>query len=385
MHVLILPSWYPRFDGDAEGSFFRDQTHGLAEAGLKVGVVFSDLRGPGRHFQKGRPSGITIAQDGPIAEVRSHGFNWSPRFMPGFEWLWLRHAERALSVYLDRFGKTDVVHVHSMEPAATMAARLKDRYGIPFVITEHSTFHLRHVVSDGVRRKCARLAQASSANLAVSEVFAGKLDALYGGDWSYLPNIVSSDFLRQPLISLGDREFRLVSVALLSRRKRMDLVVEAVAALRARGHDVALTIVGDGEERPRLEQMVSALGLEEKIEFAGLTARADVPGAMSKGRILVSASEAETFGVTLIEGMALGMPIVATRSGGPDSIVTPEVGKLVDDWSAAAIADAIEEVIRHIDRYDPAKMRAHCEARYSTSVVSDALKSIYADAIADAS
>ena len=165
----------------------------------------------------------------------------------------------------------------------------------------------------------------------------------------------------------------------------MDLVVEAVAALRARGHDVALTIVGDGEERPRLEQMVSALGLEEKIEFAGLTARADVPGAMSKGRILVSASEAETFGVTLIEGMALGMPIVATRSGGPDSIVTPEVGKLVDEWSAAAIADAIEEVIRHIDRYDPAKMRAHCEARYSTSVVSDALKSIYADAIADAS
>jgi len=384
MHVLILPSWYPRFEGDVEGSFFRDQAHGLADAGLKVGVLFPDLRGPRRHFRGERPSGIAVRQDGAISEVRSHGFNWFPGTMAGFEWLWLRHAHKALSVYFERFGRPDIVHVHSMEPAAAVAERLRDRYGIPFVVTEHSTFHIRGMSSAAVKRKCTRLAHASSANLAVSEIFADKLNALYGGDWSYLPNIVSPRFLSHPLISPSNGEFRIVSVALLARRKRMDLVIEAVADLRTRGIDAALTIIGDGDEKPRLEQLATTLGLDGKVEFAGRVPISDMPAAMAKGHLLVSASEFETFGVTLIEGMALGMPIVATRSGGPSSIVAPDVGILVDRWDASEIADAIEAIIEDNDRYKPADLRAHSEARYSTPVVSEALKAIYSNVIANA-
>lgn len=381
MHVLILPSWYPRFKDDVEGSFFRDQAHGLAEAGLKAGVVFPDLRGPRRFFRKNRPSGIVVAQDGPVAEVRSHGFNWFLGNMTGFEWLWLRHADKALAVYFEKFGKPDIVHAHSMEPAASAAIRLYARYGIPFVITEHSSTHILGLTGEAAKEKCAGLARASSANLAVSEVFAGKLNEQYGGDWHYLPNIVAPRFLCHPLTSREKGDFRLVSVARLNKGKRMDLVIDAVADLRKRGFAVALTIVGDGDERLSLEQKVAALGLEDKVEFSGHVTTSDMPAMMAKGQLLVSASEFETFGVTLIEGMALGMPIVATRSGGPESIITPAVGKLVDHWNGGAIADAIEAVISDIDHYDPADIREHCKARYSAPVISEALKSIYTDVV----
>jgi L-malate glycosyltransferase len=384
VHVLILPSWYPRFDGDAEGSFFRDQAIGLAKSGLKVGIVFPDLRGPGRYFKAKRRTGVSVRRDGAITEVRSHGFNWFPRSVQSFGWLWRRHADKAFKIYLEQFGKPDIVHVHSMEPAATAAARLQAEHGIPFVITEHATYHLQDLGSCRQKKEYSRLAALSSRNIAVSQAFADKLNALYGGSWMYLPNIVSPRFLEEPLIRPSNGEFRLVSVALLARRKRMDLVIETVAELRNRGRNVVLTIIGDGEDRPRLRQLVAELGLAEHVHFAGQVAVADMPKSMAKGHLLVSASEFETFGVTLVEGMALGMPLVATRSGGPESIVTPDVGKLVGQWHASEMADAVEDIMNDLDRFRPADIRKSCASRFSTPVISEALKTIYSNALSNA-
>jgi L-malate glycosyltransferase len=383
MHVLILPSWYPRFPGDIEGSFFRDQAMALADAGLNVGVVFPDLQGPRRYFKGAQQTGIKITRDGPINEVRSFGFNWFSGLMRGFEWLWLRHGERAIAAYFEKFGKPDVIHVHSMLPAASLAERLRMRHGIPFVVTEHSSYLFHIKVPDNIKTKCARLAQSSSANLAVSQIVAEELNRRYSGNWSYLPNIVSPKFLSHPLITPSTDKTRLISVALLRLNKRMDLVIDAVDVLRKRGFNVTLTIIGDGDHRTTLEKRVSQLGLTEFVHFAGLIPVSNMPTTMATGHILVSASEFETFGVTLIEGLALGMPVVATRSGGPESIVTRNVGRLVDKWEATAFADAVEEVMVGIDQFRPEKMRSHCEAHYSAGVVAAALQLIYMRVVDD--
>lgn len=384
MHVLILPSWYPRYDGDAEGSFFRDQAHALADAGLTVGVVFADLRGPRRYFRWGRQSGISVRQDESINEVRSHGFNWFPRDAGRYEKLWLRHAEKAFVTYVDRFGMPDILHVHSMEPAGSFAVRVADRCGIPFVVTEHSSFFLRNELSSKRGENVKAIVRRSYRNIAVSQTFATKLNKMTGGVWQYIPNIVSDRFLFASLIDHGRGPFRLVSVASLAKHKRMDVVIDAVAALRNRGRNVALTIIGDGSERTRLERMVGDLALTEVVEFTGRVALADMPKAMGTGDLLVSASDFETFGVTLIEGMALGMPVVATRSGGPDSIVTSEVGTLVPLGDPIALADAAAVIMDNIERYRPADIRAHCDARFSPRTVCRSLTTIYAEAIADA-
>ncbi|WCP73936.1 glycosyltransferase [Sphingomonas hankookensis] len=384
MHVLILPSWYPRYDGDAEGSFFRDQAQALADSGLTVGVVFADLRGPRRYFRWGRQSGISVRQDESINEVRSHGFNWFSRDAARYEKLWLRHAEKAFATYVDRFGMPDILHVHSMEPAGSFAVRIADRCGMPFVITEHSTFFLHSEPSATHRQKIGILAAQSSCNIAVSPMFSARLTNLTHCDWQYVPNIVSERFLSAPTVTHDKEPFRLVSVALLSKHKRMDVVIDAVAALRNRGRNVALTIIGDGSERARLERMVGDLVLTEVVEFAGRVALADMPKAMGTGDLLVSASDFETFGVTLIEGMALGMPVVATRSGGPDSIVTSDVGTLVPLGDPIALADAVAAIMDNIERYRPADIRTHCDARFSPRTVCRSLTTIYAEAIANA-
>lgn len=383
MHVLIIPSWYPRFPGDLEGTFFRDQALALADIGINVGVLFPDLKGVARYFTNYRRPGIKIGEDGPLNEVRSFGFNWFPRLMSGFEWLWKIHGLKAADCYFEKFGRPDIIHAHSMLPAGSLAVNLQKRFDIPFVLTEHSTVLLNNRIASGLAQKCRNIASLSSANLAVSEPAAAALERRYGGNWAYLPNIVSPFFLSHPLITPpAASTFHIISAAILRPRKRMDVIIDAVHLLRQRNSDVSLTIIGDGEQRGALERQVAHLKLGKFVHFAGEVAPNDMPERMARGHVLVSASDFETFGVTLIEGLALGMPVVATRSGGPESIVTPAVGRLVNKGDAGALADAIQHIMKSLAQFAPEKIRQYCQENYSPPVISEALANIYRSIVA---
>jgi glycosyltransferase involved in cell wall biosynthesis len=381
MHVLILPSWYPRFEGDAEGSFFREQAVALANSGLKVGIVFPDLRGPGRFMRARTKFGIQSRCDEGLLEIRSHGFNWFPRSEAPFFWLWIRHAKRALKRYVKEYGKPDIVHVHSLLPAGLAAAWFHDVYQVPYVVTEHSTRFLAGLPTTFLVKTSEKIVSASRKNIAVSEVLGKSLSSLFGAEWDYVPNIVANRFLRHPLAIPDNDSNKVISIAILRQHKRMDLVIRAIAILMARNVDVSLSIIGDGPEKSRLKALVLKLKLSNNVEFLGQISRAELPAIMSRATVLVSASEIETFGVTLVEGLALGLPIVATPSGGPQSIVTPSVGRLVSDWDSTNLADAIEDIIVRKEQFARDKLREHCDLLYSEQAVSRALTSIYSDAL----
>lgn len=381
MHVLILPSWYPRFEGDIEGSFFREQALALANSGLKVGVVFPDLRGPGRFIRAKKKFGLQVRNDEGLQEVRSHGFNWFPRGEASFHWLWTKHAKRALKHYIREFGKPDIVHVHSMLPSGLAAVWFQRLHNVPFVVTEHATSFLKSFQSPIIMKQCRKIASFSKINISVSEVLGNYLSDLLGNKWHYVPNIVADSFLNHPLEATNNGNTNLISVAFLRQNKRMDLVINALAILVGRNIDVSLSIVGDGPEKSGLEAQAFQLNISDRVKFLGQVSRAELPEVMSRASILVSASEVETFGVTLVEGLALGLPIVATPSGGPQTIVTPSVGRLVYDWDSTNIADAIEDVIARKDQFSPNDLREHCDQLYSEKVICGALTSIYSDVL----
>ncbi len=381
MHVLILPSWYPRFEGDIEGSFFREQALALANSGLKIGVVFPDLRGPGRFMRARKKFGLQVRNDEGLQEVRSHGFNWFPRGEVSFHWLWTKHAKRALKRYVREFGKPDIVHIHSLLPSGLAAVWFHRLHNIPFVVTEHSTSFLQSSQNPVIIKRSGEILRFSKMNVAVSEVLGNSLANLFGNKWHYIPNIVANSFLHYPLEFANNDHNNVISVAVLRQHKRMDLVLSAVAILVAKNVNVSLSIVGDGPAKPRLVALASKLNISNHVKFLGQISRAEMPAVMSHATMLVSASEVETFGVTLIEGLALGLPIVATPSGGPQSIVTPSVGRLVCDWNSKNLADAIEDVIARKEQFPPNKLREHCDQLYSEKAVCRALISMYSDII----
>lgn len=131
-----------------------------------------------------------------------------------------------------------------------------------------------------------------------------------------------------------------ISVARLSLEKDFSTLIRAVALVVERHPGFRLKIVGDGRERAHLEQLARDLGLTSHVQFLGECS--DVPQKLAEAAFFVSASRTEGISLTLLEAMAVGLPIVATEVGGNPEIVELGVtGELVPSGQPEQLAQAI--------------------------------------------
>lgn len=146
----------------------------------------------------------------------------------------------------------------------------------------------------------------------------------------------------------------ITTIGRLSPYKGVDLFVRVAYLVRQQFPQAIFLIVGSASEGSsayvaRLERLVYGLNLDSCVKFLGY--RNDIPGILARSDILVSASQFESFGLTILEGMVAGLPVVATRCGGPEEILTDgEDGFLVPVGDATAMADAILLLARNPDQ-----------------------------------
>jgi glycosyltransferase involved in cell wall biosynthesis len=129
----------------------------------------------------------------------------------------------------------------------------------------------------------------------------------------------------------------LVFAGRLSLQKALDVALRAVAACEG----VALVVAGDGPERPRLDRLVAELGLGDRVRFLGAQPRETVLELLAAADAEVLSSGWENFPHALIEGLAVGTPVISTGGGGVGEIVDDEVNGLLvppDDPDALAAA-----------------------------------------------
>jgi glycosyltransferase involved in cell wall biosynthesis len=146
--------------------------------------------------------------------------------------------------------------------------------------------------------------------------------------------------------SRDDSSFRLVTVARVHHGKGHDLVIQAVARLRASRRDVQLTIAGGGPATEWLKSIIGELGLGEAVRFSGSLSEDDVMTLLRASDAFVLASRFEALGVVFMEAMAVGLPVVGTDVGGVSEVITHEYdGVLVPPEDPDAIADAITRLM----------------------------------------
>jgi glycosyltransferase involved in cell wall biosynthesis len=131
----------------------------------------------------------------------------------------------------------------------------------------------------------------------------------------------------------------------LIERKGVDVLVAAFGQLHSRGACDRLVIAGDGPLRDLLLVQASALGVEKAVGFLGAVDAATLARLMAAADVFVLPSRAEPLGVVLLEAMACGTPVVASRVGGIPEIVGEGCGQLVEPDDAAALAIGIEAVL----------------------------------------
>ena len=157
-----------------------------------------------------------------------------------------------------------------------------------------------------------------------------------------VPNGVDIAAYSPPAERPPSKPLVIVSAARLVERKGQRHAIKALAALRGVGVDARLLLVGEGDSRGEYQNLVSALGLSEHVEFAGAVAREAMPEVYRKADIFVLPSSAESMSVACLEALSCGLPLVVTSGGGSESFIEQGAnGFLIPDGNAEALTEAL--------------------------------------------
>ena len=281
--------------------------------------------------------------------------------------------------------KIDVIHAQCVCWGGMAARQLKKKYGIPYVITEHSSAFIRGTLRNRDKAAIKLAYRSSGFIIAVSGALKRAISPYVGRKAvSIIPNCVDSRSFRLRE-GRSDGEYRLVSVAGLTKNKAFDVLIAAFTVVCAEYKDIRLSIAGDGPEKYSLERQVIDAGIKDRVEFLGALDRVAVAKLLSSSDAFVSSSRHETFGVVLVEAMMSGLPVVATRCGGPEEIVSVEFGLLVKVGDVAGMSTAIRQVReRHCaGEFEPMAIREYAMQRFDSREIAVQLERVLAESCSE--
>lgn len=290
MHILCVSQMYPGPADPDLGVFVAQLADALTERGHRVELAVIDHRSGGKRRY-----------------VELHRK--------------IRRAERP-----------DVVWAHFLVPAGLLACSID----APLIVTAHGRDVRNIGAVPGIAALTRRVIDRASAVITVSDYLRRELEIRIPEARSKITVIDSGVDLERFTID-GNRALHssarpaFLAVGTLSERKNCVRLADAFAQLR-RG---SLTFLGDGPLRPLLER-------REGIEVTGHVPHESVAAYMRGADIVCAPSLIEPFGQSILEAMATGTTVVATRYGGPPEFVTPEAGLLIDPLDTDGLAWALE-------------------------------------------
>jgi glycosyltransferase involved in cell wall biosynthesis len=174
----------------------------------------------------------------------------------------------------------------------------------------------------------------------------------------------------------------LLLLGMLRDLKGTDVFLDAVAKLEQRyGRKLTANVIGQAEEPERYRALASSLGIADRVTFSEpMPAREAFAGA----RAIVVPSRAESMPYVVLEAIAAGMPIVATRVGGIPEIFGPAADQLVAPGDSGALAQAIEDMLAHPERIaaDVAARRDWLHPRFNIEAMQNQIEALYRDILA---
>ncbi len=334
LRVLILPEWYPSESDRFAGVFVRDQAR-AASRFHDVTVLVHDPQAR----RAGDPSVTDGIEDGlHTVRVRTRTRPGSPAGRVAF----LLAAARLIRSLQRRGRAPDVVHAHVFSAGFIALLLAHGRY--PVVVSEHHS----DFIEGKVRGRDARVAHIvfrhADMVCPVSACLKAHLEQFEpSARYEVVPNVVDVEEFetRAERPSRRDGATRLLVVASLSRQKGIEYLLEALAEVHRTHPDFTLEVVGDGPRRRELEQRARSRLPSGVVIFHGSRSRAEVAAFMAQADVLVAPSIVETFGVAVIEAVAAGLPIIATRAVPDHERLEGRFGIIVPPHDPEALREAV--------------------------------------------
>lgn len=267
------------------------------------------------------------------------------------------HPGSVLRIYREiRQGKCNLVHCHGYQGGAVgrAAAALA---GIPAIVTIHNTLQIKGLARLGARLAEDWMGQKTAWWVAVSAF-------LRNYAWRELGvpderTEIIANGVELPAV-LPPRQLQPVigTVARLIPTKGIDVFIRAVQLLRPEIPGLQAVIIGEGPAAKELKDLCRNLGLNGTVQFLGH--REDVPDQLMKMAVFILPTRSEGLGISVLEAMAMGVPVVATAVGGvPELVKHNDTGILVRQDEYGAIARSVRLLLRDREKAESLRIAAY--------------------------
>ncbi len=386
--MLYLASWYPNRLKPLEGIFIEKHAEAVAklcevsvlyvtlDPNLKPGVIDIVTR---RKNDVSRVI-VYVATSRLRPRVLASTSN-ALRFIRG-TYLGIREIRNMVK-------RIDLIQVNVASRLGIVAILTKVLKHVPFIVFEHSSIYIKCKDVAEYRRQAGVLERLfTHLNFRYAEAIVGVSDYLnqairrikrIENKYYIVPNIVDVTEKVLNREKRGDNTVAITVATLNNRDKNIYGLITAFGELSKKGREnVRLHIVGDGPDRRYLEEHARNLGLLDRVVyFMGYVPNDRLGEYLGSANFFVLPSKYETFSVVTVEAIANGVPVVVTRSGGPEEIVRPEEGIIVENLDLDALVDGIEYMAMNWQSYDPDVLRKYALDNYSRSVVGKKLFDLY--------
>jgi glycosyltransferase involved in cell wall biosynthesis len=376
MKILFLPAWYPTEKNITYGIFIKEHA--------KAAVLYDDIIVIyNEEAEKGIKGIYKTISDKIEDGIRTIRIRHKKLFIPKISYfLYLLSIILSFKKLLEEGWRPDIIHVH-VYSSGIPAVILSNVYGIPLIITEHTTDFSTHSVSILEKIKANFFFNKAEIILPVSEVLKNALINYYGikNRFCVIPNAVNiGKFYPTPAVGGNEKNMdmgkkKLLFVGNLIPRKGIPCLLKALAELKQKRSDFILDIIGDGPDRDEYEKMVLELGLYDEVKFHGRMS--DIISFMRNCDFFVLPSLYENFGVVYIEAMACGKPVIGTNAGGQIEFISEQSGVLVSPGDVNALKEAINYMLDNYKNYSPENISLYVKNNFSYEVIGKRLNDIY--------
>lgn len=376
MKVLFVTRGFPSEKDLMNGNYEAVQAKALVAKGCEVSVISIRLKSVLHILSRGKIShrvvnGVDVYL---CTRIRFSTRFWNTPKLNGI--VAVKAYKQAFKRCVKEKGMPDIVHAHIISVAAPVRF-IKEEYHLPFVITEHWTEMNKIDIPQWLKERSFIYHRADQV-ICVSQALADSLKRNFNVDSIVVNNMVSDLFFKSVKVERHDNTFKFIACGAFraNRNKGFDILVDAFA-LAHFPENVTLTIVGDGPDRTNIESKIADYRLSGQIHLLGVKTSEEVNDLLCHSDCFVLSSRLETFAIVVIEAMAKGLPVIATRSGGPETFLRPEHGILVQKENVDELAQAMQFMIEHHTDYLSEGIRKFCYNHFSQDVIADQIIGVY--------
>lgn len=376
INILMIPSAYPTEVSPLNSIFFKEHAQAIALLN-DVSVVYAYPL-PSKFLSQNKLFKIEYSLDNNVKTARI-------KFLRSF-----KKVDIIISILLTSLFSFRIIRIHSFNilhaqkffPAGVISVVLGQLFDIPVVITEHSG-NFAHAVSTPLRSVLTKYAlRKANKIVAVSRVLANSIKTYNEKlDIKVIPNPVNVHKFK-PSYTGQNLTKKILHVSSLKPVKGISYLIEAVANLKNKRNDFIVDIVGgDVDYIQTYKNLAKNKQIENIIRFHGKKSNDEVVNFMNRCSFFVFPSIEESFGVVLIEAMACGKPVIATKSGGPEEIVRNESGILIPPEDTESLTEALDYMLDNFQKNNSKHIRQYIKDNFSYEVFGEALSKIYYESL----